>query len=98
MSDMLDKMKEILEQTEQGEIEKPIDGVPPLEQAMNRAIFSLGEIILYADYNRPQEAAREAKEALEVITEIKKKYDEQNAIMEALTKPAGQENEDDDEI
>ena len=96
MSDMLDKMKEILEQTEQGEIEKPIDGVPPLEQAMNRAIFSLGEIILYADYNRPQEAAREAKEALEVITEIKKKYDEQNAIMEALTKPA--ESNDDDEI
>ena len=95
MSDMLDKMKEILDKEIAKDIEKPEDGVPPLEQAMNRAIFSLGEILLYSGYGRPQEAAREAKEALEVISEIKKKYDEQNAIMEALSNPP-EENQDDD--
>jgi len=95
-NEMLDKMKEILNQTEPGEVERPEDGVPPLEQALHRALFSLNEIAIFAEYGRSAEAGREAKEALEVLTAIKQKYDEQNAIMDALTKPVG--DNDDDEI
>lgn len=59
--------------------------VPPLEDAVNRAIFSLGEIAIFSDYGRYEEAAREAREALDAIQLLKTKYDEQNEIIAALS-------------
>lgn len=57
----------------------------PLEEAIERAIFSVGEIKIFADYNRAGECRREAEELLVILNDLKQKWDEQNAIMDALS-------------
>ena len=97
MSDMLDKIKDLLD----GEIsETPEEEVehntgPPLEEAVTHAIHALEEIALYCDYGRANTAAEEARSALVIVTALKEKYDEQVRIMEALTNNKPEENEND---
>lgn len=57
----------------------------PMEIAVERALFSLGEIAIYGSYGRSAECAREAQEAFDIITEIKTKYEEQNRIVDILS-------------
>jgi len=89
-NDMIKKLKEMFDKSGMGSeesAEEVVEPQPPLEAAIERALFSLNEIYIFAEYGRTAEAAREAKEALDVITALKQKWDEQNAIMEALSNP-----------
>lgn len=95
MSDMLDKMKDLLDGVTQSTPEEEVElntGLPLLD-AVERAIEALEEIVLYSTYGRSESAAATASDALAVIKALKNKYDEEVAIMEALTNP---QNKDDD--
>lgn len=85
MSEMLDKMKEILENGEDTPAEEIVDPTPPLEEALERAIYSLREISLYATYGRAAECQREASETLEVLNALKAKHEEQTKMMDILS-------------
>jgi hypothetical protein len=61
---------------------------PPLEEAIEIALLALEEIRLYSMYNRPAQVEEEAKNALDKLKELKQKWDEQNLIMDTLSKPA----------
>lgn len=88
-NDMMKKLKEIFGKgVPEEHAEEEVEPRPPLEEAIERAIYSLGEIAILSEYGRTAQAAEEAREALEVISALKQKYDEQNAIMDALSKPA----------
>jgi hypothetical protein len=54
--------------------------LPPLEEAINRAIFSLGEIALYATYGRSQECEREARETIEALNTLKVQWGNENTL------------------
>jgi hypothetical protein len=63
MSDMLDKMKEMLgEETTQ---------VATLDHALEIAISALEEIAVYAVYSQPAQCEYEAKKALDALRTIK---------------------------
>ncbi len=98
MSEMLDKMKEILNGTAEHTAEEEVEENtgPPLEEAVAKALHSLGEIVIFGDYGRAGECAREARDALVVIAALKEKYDEQQRIMDALQNPAQPEEDEDD--
>ena len=95
MSDMLDKMKDLLDGVKEvsptEEVEENTG--PPLEEAVAKALYSLNEIVLYGEYGRSAQCAQEARTAIEVITALKAKYDEQTVIMEALQNPMVLETE-----
>ena len=84
MSEMLDKIKDLIEQADGIEAEVT-EAIPPLEEAVDKALYSLNEIILYGTYGRSGECAREAQEALDTIKILKEKYEEQNRMMDILT-------------
>jgi hypothetical protein len=48
---------------------------PPLEEALELALFKLGEIRLYAKYGRLEACEREADEAIEGLNELKAKWE-----------------------
>lgn len=85
MSDMLDKMKDLLENGEGVVPEVVVDPTPPLEEALERALYSLSEIATYATYGRSAECAREAQEAFEHLTALKEKHEEQEKMMDILS-------------
>jgi hypothetical protein len=97
MSEMLDKIKEILEKhnvdtsgldDEEREVaiaeQEPIG---PLEEALYRALYSLEEIRIYGQYGRAAECSREAADCLEKLTKLQEKWVEQTQMMDALTAP-----------
>lgn len=87
MSEMLDKIKDLLNQPE-SEVEFPVEEQKlPLEEAVTKALYHLDEIRIYGTYGRAGECAREATEAYDTIKALWEKFQEQNAIMEALQKP-----------
>lgn len=97
MSEMLDKIKDILEKhnidtstldDEEREVSDEVkNAVGPLEEALYRALYSLEEIRLYASYGRSQECVREATECRDKLTALRDKWIEQTQIMDALTAP-----------
>ena len=101
MSEMMDKIKEILDRAgadtssfDETEITGPeAPAMDPLEEAVLRSMAALEEIRLYAMYGRTSECEREATEVLEKVTALHTKWVEQNQIMDALTKPAEELNE-----
>jgi hypothetical protein len=86
MSDMLDKMKDILDKMNQEtpEEEAEQNTGPPLEEAVAHAINALGDIVLYGEYGRADSCATVARDALIVVRTLKEKYEEEVRIMEAL--------------
>lgn len=62
-NEMTDDFTDFAEESDQPSGPKPF-----LEQAVDKAIYSLGEIISYAECGRPQGCLMEAREALELIT------------------------------
>jgi len=93
-SEMIKKMRDLLGNEVEVEVEDTVSR-PPLEEAIDRALYSLKEIQILAEYGRKQECVREASEAFEALTLLKEKYIEQNKIMEILSTPV--ENINDDE-
>lgn len=85
MSEMIDKMREIFNKDNGIDDSATESTRPPLEEAIDRALFVLNEIELYATYGRSGEAAREAKEAIAELTALKTKHEEQTKIMEVLS-------------
>jgi hypothetical protein len=87
-NEMIRRMRELASQAEEEKVNtEPTDGRPPLEEALEKAIYSFTEIEVYATYGRMQECVREAKDALTALNALKQKYDEQNLIMSALSNP-----------
>jgi hypothetical protein len=87
MSEMLDKIKDLLNQPPK-EIEYPAEPVlPPLEEAVTKALYHLDEIKVYGTYGRSGECVREANEAYDAVKKLYDKYLEQQAIMDALQRP-----------
>ena len=66
----------------------------PLEEAVERALYSLEEIRLCGMYGRTAECEREATDALAAVGALYNKHKEQNAIMDALSKPMGMKTEE----
>jgi len=86
-NDMLKKLRELMgggEHPEEVQVEEP-PATPPLEEAIERALYSLSEIAIYGSYGRSDECAREAQEAYDIVKALKDKYDEQNKIMDVLS-------------
>jgi hypothetical protein len=73
MSEMLDKIKDMLKE----EITASAPVLPPLEEAVAKALYSLDEIKIYGTYNRPSECVREATEAYDAIKALWVLYQEQ---------------------
>jgi hypothetical protein len=87
MSEMLDKIKDLLNRPE-SEIEHPADPVlPPLEEAVVKSLYHLDEIKVYGTYGRSNECVREANEAYDAVRALYDKYLEQQKIMDALQRP-----------
>ena len=82
---MSDKIKDMIERGEVPDVEIKEEARPPLEEAIDLAIFTLGEIVLYATYGRAGEVLREAKEALEALKILKAKYEDQEKMMDILS-------------
>jgi hypothetical protein len=97
MSEMLDKIKEILEKhnvdtsgldDEEREVTEEVkNSIGPLEEALYRALYSLEEIRIYGQYGRAAECSREATECLDKLTKLRDKWIEQTQMMDALTAP-----------
>jgi len=85
MSEMLDKIKDMIERGEVPDVEIKEEARPPLEEAIDLAIFTLGEIALYATYGRAGEVLRETNELLTTIKALKEKYEEQQKMMDILS-------------
>lgn len=84
---MLDKIKDLLNQTDKEvEFEKE-PTLPPLEEAVTKALYHLDEIKVYGTYGRAGECVREATEAYDLVKALYDKYLEQQAIMDALQRP-----------
>jgi hypothetical protein len=88
MSEMLDKIKDLLdhpdpESGDEGEKEM----LPPLEEAVAKALYHLDEIKVYGTYGRAGECVREANEAYDAIKLLWEKHQEQQKIMDALQQP-----------
>lgn len=95
MSTMLDKMKDILdkmsgESSEEVDPDEPVESGSPLELAVEQALLSLNEIIIFGDYGRSAECAREARQAFEIISALSEKFKEQTRMMEVLSTPASE--------
>ena len=98
MSEMLDKIKEILEKhnvdtagldDEEREVKiAEQEPLGPLEEALYRALYSLEEIRIYGQYGRAEECSREATECLAKLKICQEKWVDQTAMMDALTTPA----------
>jgi hypothetical protein len=107
MSEMIDKMKEILEKhgvSSEGFLEpeevneeyvrdENAEVIDPLEEAFEKAMYSLEEIKVYAMYGRTAECEREAGEALATLKILKIKWEEQKAIMDALSRPMNEKQD-----
>lgn len=86
-NDMLKKLKEIFDDSELPD-EPQIEEQPtiaPLEEAIERALYSLSEIAIYGSYGRSDECAREAQEAYDIVKALKDKHDEQTKIIDVLS-------------
>lgn len=82
--DFLDALKAAPTDEEfEGEKKAPAE-IDPLIQIANQAIYALNEIVTYGDYGRARQCAAEAREALDNILALKKKYDEQTELMDIL--------------
>jgi len=91
MSEMLDKIKDLLDhQDDTSTDEDVIEQLPPLEEAVAKALYHLDEIKIYGTYGRSGECVREATEAYDAVKALWEKYLEQQAIMEALQQPEAQ--------
>ena len=94
MSEMMDKIKDILDKAGadtssfREKIDYPEDEpLPVLEEALMVALYSFQEIKIYAELGRTAECQREASEALEKLKELSVKWQEQQRVMDALTAP-----------
>lgn len=94
MSEMMDKIKDILEKAGadtssfREKIDYPEDEpMPPLEESLMVAMYALEEIKIYAQLGRTAECGREATEALDKLKELATTWQEQERVMDALTKP-----------
>jgi len=90
-NDMLGKLKELFDQEQEDAltVEEEIDQNTgrPLEEAVDKALEALGEIVIYAECNRPWSCAEVANTAISVIKALKEKHDEEVKIMDALSSP-----------
>jgi len=86
MSEFIDKMKE-LDALAEAEVvpESTVSGEEILREALEKAMFVLGEIEIYGAYGRADQCRSEATEVLTILRAAKFKYDEQQKIMDALT-------------
>lgn len=83
MSDMLDKMKELLEQ--EGAI--PEDPRSPMERGLVAAMDALREILIYAEFGRTEGAKAEAQQALEFIESLKIEFTDGSTNIPAEAEP-----------
>jgi hypothetical protein len=90
-NDMLDKIQDMFNKRTEVDTVKVPEVIPPLEEALIRALYTLNEIVIYASYNRTEDVQREAKEAFDVLCELKTKHDNQVKMWDALKNTPNEE-------
>lgn len=97
-NEMVRRMRELLGQGEDNDIDGIVvveeyeDPTPPLEAALERALYSLKEISIYGSYGRSSECMREADATLEALNKYKAKWLEQNPQLAIPEIPEDEEN------